>query len=83
MNSEALGTVSTETGQAIVCVVGDILEQHQDRAVRILESLMHFNVKMISFGGSRNNISIVVPEEQRKDVIRSLNSFLFKPIQNK
>jgi aspartate kinase len=73
----SLGTVSTETGQAIVCVVGDILEQHQDRAVKILDSLRHFNVKMISFGGSRNNISLVVPEEQRIDVLRSLNSFLF------
>jgi aspartate kinase len=73
----SLGAVSTETGQAIVCVVGDILEQHQDRAVKILDSLRHFNVKMISFGGSRNNISIVVPEEQRIDVLRSLNSFLF------
>ncbi|MGF1586221.1 MAG: aspartate kinase [Bacteroidales bacterium] len=73
----SLGAVSAEAGQAIVCVVGDILEQHQDRAVRILDSLRHFNVKMISFGGSRNNISIVVPEEQRIEVLRSLNNFLF------
>ena len=73
----SLGSVKTETGQAIVCVVGDILEQHQDRAVRTLDSLRHFNVKMISFGGSRNNISIVVPREEMKDVLRSLNSFLF------
>jgi len=72
-----LGSVKTETGQAIVCVVGDILEQHQDRAVRILDSLRHFNVKMISFGGSRNNISIVVPEDEMKEILRSLNSFLF------
>lgn len=72
-----LGSVATESGQAIVCVVGDILEQHQGRAVRILDSLRHFNVKMISFGGSMNNITIVVPEEQRNDVLRSLNSFLF------
>jgi aspartate kinase len=71
------GTVTVETGQAIVCVVGDVLEQHHDRAVKILDSVKDFNVKMISFGGSRNNITIVVPEEQRKDVLRSLNGFLF------
>lgn len=73
-----LGDVKTETGQAIVCVVGDIFEQHQDRAVRILDSLRHFNVKMISFGGSRNNITIVVPGNQKNDILRSLNSFLFE-----
>lgn len=72
-----LGKVRSESGQAIVCVVGDILEQHQGRAVIILDSLKPFNVKMISFGGSRNNITVVVPEEERKDILRSLNSFLF------
>ncbi len=72
-----IGTVLIETGQAIVCVVGDVLERHHDRAVKILDSVKDFNVKMISFGGSRNNITIVVPEEQRKDILRSLNSLLF------
>ncbi len=75
---EKLGSVMIETRQAIVCVVGDILEQHQDRAVRILDSLRHYHVKMISFGGSRNNISIVVPEEEVKEILRSLNKFLFE-----
>jgi aspartate kinase len=74
----SFSTVSVETRHAIVCVVGDVLEQHQDRAVRILDSVRHYNVKMISFGGSRNNITIVVPEEERKDILRSLNDFLFK-----
>jgi aspartate kinase len=70
--------VLVETRHAIVCVVGDVLEQHQDRAVRILDSVRHYNVKMISFGGSRNNITIVVPEEERKDILLSLNDFLFE-----
>ena len=72
-----LGKVRIESGQAIVCVVGDILEQHQDRAVRILDSLRHFNVKMISYGGSRNNITVVVPHEEIAGILSSLNSFLF------
>ncbi len=74
---EKFATVKIEKEQSIVCVVGDVLEQHQDRAVRIIDSLRHFNVKMISFGGSRNNITIVAPEEEREDILRSLNSFLF------
>ncbi len=70
-------TVTVEPGQAIICIVGDVIEQHQDRAVKILDSVKHFDVKMISYGGSRNNITIVVPDEQRKDILRSLNNFLF------
>ena len=72
-----LGSVITEADLAIVCIVGDVLEQHQDRAVRILESLRHFSVKMISYGGSRNNISVVLPREEMNNVLRSLNNNLF------
>ncbi len=78
-----LGDVTVHSGQAIVCVVGDILEQHKDRAVKILDSVRHFNVRMISFGGSKNNITIVVPEDEREEVLRSLNSFLFAGNQSK
>lgn len=72
-----LGEVHVERNLAIVCVVGDVLEKHKGHAVRILDSLKPFTVKMISFGGSRNNITIVVPEEEKEEVLNSLNSFLF------
>ncbi|TVR71260.1 MAG: aspartate kinase [Marinilabiliales bacterium] len=74
---EKLGKVDTESAKAIVCVVGDVLEQHAGRAGRIIDSLRHFNVSMISYGGSRNNITVVVPAEQVRDILRSLNTFLF------
>ncbi len=74
---KSLGEVHVENNLAIVCVVGDILEKHKGHAVRILHSLKPFSVKMISYGGSRNNITIVVPEKEKEKILCSLNKFLF------
>ncbi len=73
----ALGTVTVECDQAIVCVVGDVMAEHQGNAVRILEALRHYQVKMISYGGSHNNITLVVQGESKIDVLRELNILLF------
>lgn len=75
---ESLGEVKIERNLAIVCVVGDILEKHKGYAVKILDSLRSFSVKMVSFGGSRNNITIVVPEKEVEEILCSLNRLLFK-----
>jgi len=73
-----IGDVTVEHNQSIVCVVGDVLAEHQGNAVRILESLKHQQVKMISYGGTNNNITIVVPGESKQDVLCELNVLLFE-----
>ena len=74
---EALGTVEVEIDQSIVCVVGDVLECRKGYAARIMHALSHLQVKMVSFGGSHNNMSLVLPATQKAVALLSLQQQLF------
>jgi aspartate kinase len=75
---QALGRVEVENNLAIICVVGDVLALHQGYAAHILEALKHAEVKMISFGGSTNNITLVVPAAEKQEILNTLNRELFQ-----
>ena len=60
---DALATfadVSVEEDQAIVCLVGEDIGHSPNVAARVFTALRGINVRMISQGGSRLNISLVV-----------------------
>ena len=52
--------MSVEKDQAIVCVVGDNLRYTPGLAARVFGALQDVNVRMISQGASRLNLSFVV-----------------------
>ncbi len=54
--------VSAESAQAIVCVVGDNLRSTPRVAARVFGALEDINVRMISQGASRLNVSFVVAD---------------------
>jgi aspartate kinase len=72
-----LGEVSIVSNQSIVCIVGDVLAEHQGYAARILESLKHLQVKMVSFGGSHNNLTVVLPQGEKQEALVALQKGLF------
>ncbi len=72
-----LGEVNYETGHCIICVVGDVLALHQGYVVSIIEALRHLQVKMVSLGGSRNNLTLVIEANQKTQALVSLQKVLF------
>lgn len=74
---EAYGTVSAEINQVIICIVGDFLADKHGYALKIFESLKDIPIRMISYGGSKNNISMVISAEHKKDALLALNEGLF------
>jgi aspartate kinase len=71
------GTVEVDTGQTIVCVVGDFgLEQH-GYASRVLDAVKHLSIRMISYGGSNYNISILLNMRDKVEALKSLHNRLF------
>lgn len=71
------GIVSVDKDQTIVSVVGhDIVED--PRSMEIFAALKGKPVRMISYGGSRNNISILIDSAAKKDVLKCLSDHLFK-----
>lgn len=71
------GTVETETNLSIICIVGDFIAESKGYAVTIFKALENIPIRMISYGGSRHNVSILVESKHKKDALTSLNSTLF------
>lgn len=71
------GSVEVDTDQAIVCVVGHLLQEETGHAARIFDALRDIPLRMISYGGSKNNISILIDAKYKTDALRALNVGLF------
>ena len=74
---ETYGTVDVEINQVIICIVGDFLADKHGYAVKIFEALKGVPIRMISYGGSKNNISVLVNAEHKKEALLALNKGLF------
>src|SRR6476469_2346362 len=74
---EGLGTVSVDEGQTIVCVVGNELATDHEVLKKLFQSLDGIEVRMVSYGGSAHNVSILVDSSQKTTVLQQLNSGLF------
>lgn len=77
-----LGELSIEHNQSIICIVGDVLAEHQGYAARILDALKHLQVKMVSFGGSHNNMTIVLPQRDKQNALIALQQGLFRDVES-
>ncbi len=71
------GTVEVEKDQTIICVVGDFLADKHGYAGKIFDALKDIPIRMISYGGSKNNVSVLVKAEHKKDALLALNKGLF------
>ncbi|EHQ29271.1 aspartate kinase [Mucilaginibacter paludis] len=71
------GSVEIDVNQTIVCVVGDFSSETHGYAARVLEAVKHIPLRMISYGGSSYNISILVKTADKVETLRSLHSRLF------
>jgi aspartate kinase len=74
---QAFGRVDIDEGQTIICVVGDFGAEKHGYAARVLEAVKHIPVRMISYGGSDHNMSLLVSTGDKAEVLRSLHNRLF------
>ncbi len=74
---EALGSVEVDTAQAIVSIVGNEIAAEGTALQKVFDSLKEIDVRMVSYGGSAHNISILVPASEKAKVLQQLNSGLF------
>jgi aspartate kinase len=73
-----LGTVEVEENQTIVCVVGDFRTERTGSAPEIFEALNTIPLKMISYGGSPNSLSLLIDTSNKIEALRLLSQHLFK-----
>ena len=72
-----IADVSYTKEQAIVCLVGDAIRYIPGVAATIFTALQAINVRMISQGSSRTNVSIVIDERDVLAAIRALHHAFF------
>ena len=70
---EKYGTVEVDRGMAIVCIVGDFSANKEGLGAQILDALAEVPIRMISYGGSEHNISVLVREEDKKKAMTDLS----------
>lgn len=71
------GTVSVDLDMCIVCVVGDMDWANCGFETKVMNALKDIPVRMVSYGGSNYNISLLVKEEDKVATLRSLSQTLF------
>lgn len=72
------GTIEIDENQSIICIVGNKLANKEDVLKLIFNSLDTIPIRMVSFGGSRNNISLLVDTSFKEKALNSLNEGLFE-----
>ena len=74
---ERFSTVDVDRDQTIICIVGNRIAAEPQTLQNVFNSLTGIEVRMVSYGGSEHNISILVDAPQKKPVLQQLNSGLF------
>ena len=74
---EQYGEISVDSQHSIICVVGEGLIEDRGTS-RLFEILQDVSVRMISYGGSNNNISLLVDTKHKIAVLQKLNQKLFQ-----
>jgi aspartate kinase len=74
----SFGNVELDHDQTIVCVVGDFGADKHGYASKVLDAVKHLPVRMISYGGSAYNISLLVKTEDKVEALRSLHNRIFE-----
>jgi len=74
---EQFGLVEVDNELAIICVVGEYLVENTGLVASIITSLKSIPLRMISFGGSAHNITLLVSEDYKVDALKALQKGLF------
>ncbi|MGO1597270.1 MAG: aspartate kinase [Sphingobacterium sp.] len=74
---EDFGRVSVDLGQTIVCVVGDFSANRNGHAARVLDAIKHLPIRMVSYGGSDYNVSVLLDSKHKTEALRSLHNRIF------
>ncbi|MCQ2974303.1 MAG: aspartate kinase [Bacteroidales bacterium] len=72
------GEIEYFENQTIICAVGNIPAQQSDISVKIFEAMSDIQIKMISYGASKRNITMLIDSKDKTRALNNLNKNLFK-----
>ena len=77
---ENFGEISVDENHSIICIVGEAVIDDRN-TYRLFEILNNIPVRMISYGGSSHNISLLVDTRNKIEALQRLNTKLFEETQ--
>lgn len=72
------GTVEVDTDLSIVCIAGSFGPDKQGVIQKVTQALTNIPLRMVSHGGSRFNISVLVNTSNKIDALQALNTGCFE-----
>ena len=63
--------------QVIICIVGNFWADKEGIAIKVLDAIKSIPIRMISYGASEHNISLLVDAKHKNDALNALNDGLF------
>ena len=76
-NLKKYGTVIVDKDMVIICVVGDLEWENVGFEAKIVSALKNIPVRMISYGGSNFNVSLLIKASDKKRALQALSEHLF------
>ncbi len=72
------GTIEVDYNLTIICIAGNRIAEKDGVLKLIFNSLGTIPIRMVSMGGSKNNISILIETIHKKEALNLLNEGLFE-----
>ncbi|MHB9055752.1 MAG: aspartate kinase [Paludibacteraceae bacterium] len=76
-NLKKFGTVTVDKDMVIICVVGDLEYEMVGFQAKVLNALKDIPIRMVSYGGSNYNISVLIKAADKKKALNLLSEALF------
>jgi aspartate kinase len=74
---EPFGTTEVDKNQVIISVVGNEISRTEDIIKKLFGSIVHIPVRMVSYGGSPHNISLLTDAGHKVQILQQLNKGMF------
>ena len=69
--------VMVDENQSIICIVGNLIVEKEEVLQKVFRALEAFPIRMISYGGSKYNISVLVDTKHKEAALKELNRHVF------
>jgi aspartate kinase len=71
------GQVAVDEDLSIICLVGNFTNDQHGYAKKIFTAFEDVPIRMISYGGSKYNVSVLVGSQYKKTALQAINHVLF------
>lgn len=71
------GSIEIDHDQTIICIVGHQIATQKGALKKVFDALSGVSIRMVSCGGSNNNISVLVDKQYKEQALIALNEGLF------